>query len=106
MSAGTRAWADPGWGGTAAQPNAGLSGLPRLKLRLALLGEGVWALLGVLRVAQREPEVVWRAEIVLAAAQGLTNKAISERGLGSVQTVCLWRKRYAKYGIEGLMDEP
>jgi len=51
-------------------------------------------------------KLVRRAEIVLAAAEGLTNKAISERGLGSVQTICLWRKRYAQYGIEGLKDEP
>jgi len=42
----------------------------------------------------------------LAAAEGLNNKAISERGLGSVQTICLWRKRYAEYGIEGLRDQP
>jgi hypothetical protein len=51
-------------------------------------------------------ELVRRADIILAAAEGLNNKAISERGLGSVQTVCLWRKRYAEYGIEGLQDEP
>lgn len=51
-------------------------------------------------------KLVRRADIVLAAAEGLNNKAISERGLGSEQTVCLWRKRYAEYGIEGLQDEP
>jgi transposase len=51
-------------------------------------------------------KLVRRADIVLAVAEGLNNKAISERGLGSVQTVCLWRKRYAEYGIEGLQDEP
>ena len=47
-----------------------------------------------------------RADIILAAAEGLNNKAISERGLGSEQTICLWRKRYAEYGIEGLEDQP
>jgi transposase len=51
-------------------------------------------------------KLVRRAEIILAAAEGLSNKSISKRGLGSVQTICLWRKRYAKYGIEGLKDEP
>jgi len=51
-------------------------------------------------------KLVRRAEIVLAAAEGLTNKEISERGLGSVQTICLWRKRYAEYGIGGLKDKP
>ncbi len=51
-------------------------------------------------------KLVRRADIILAAAEGLNNKAITERGLGSVQTVCLWRKRYAEHGIEGLQDEP
>ena len=51
-------------------------------------------------------KLVRRADIILAAAEGLNNKAISERGLGSEQTICLWRKRYAERGIEGLQDEP
>jgi transposase len=51
-------------------------------------------------------KLVRRAEIVLAAAEGLNNKAISERGLGSEQTICLWRKRYGECGIEGLQDQP
>jgi len=51
-------------------------------------------------------KLVRRAEIILAAAEGLNNKTVSERGLGSVQTVCLWRKRYAEYGIAGLEDQP
>ena len=51
-------------------------------------------------------KLVRRAAIILAAAEGLNNKAISKRGLGSVQTVCLWQKRYAEYGIEGLEDQP
>jgi len=51
-------------------------------------------------------KLVRRADIILAAAEGLNNKTISGRGLGSAQTVCLWRKRYAEYGIEGLEDQP
>ena len=51
-------------------------------------------------------KLVRRADIILAAAEGLNNKAISERGLGSEQTICLWRRRYAEYGMEGLNDEP
>ena len=50
--------------------------------------------------------LVRRAEIILAAAEGLNNKTISGRELGSVQTVCLWRRRFGEYGIEGLQDEP
>lgn len=51
-------------------------------------------------------KLVRRAEIVLAAAAGMSNKVISERGLGSLQTIYLWRKRYAEHGIEGLKDVP
>jgi transposase len=51
-------------------------------------------------------KLVCRATIILAAAEGLNNKDICERRLGSVQAVCLWRKRYAEYGIEGLQDAP
>ncbi len=47
-----------------------------------------------------------RADIILAAAEGLNNRAIAEKGFGSEQTICLWRKRYAEHGIEGLQDEP
>mgnify|MGYP002154852898 CR=1 FL=1 len=51
-------------------------------------------------------KLVRRAAIVLAAAEGLDNKSISERGLGSEHTVGLWRRRYAESGIKGLADEP
>ena len=51
-------------------------------------------------------KLVSRAEIILAAAEGVNNKTLSERGVGSEQTVCLWRKRYAEQGIAGLQDEP
>ena len=51
-------------------------------------------------------KLVRRADIILAAAEGLNNRAISGKGFGSEQTICLWRKRYAEQGIEGLQDEP
>jgi transposase len=53
-----------------------------------------------------QQKLIRRADIVLAVGEGLNNRAISERGLGSEQTVCLWRKRYAEHGMEGLQDEP
>jgi len=48
-----------------------------------------------------------RAQIVLLAAQGLTNKAISERlGAGRVQ-VARWRARYLESGLQGIeRDRP
>ena len=47
-----------------------------------------------------------RAEIVLLAAQGLTNLAIAERlGITRV-TVAAWRTRFSDKRLDGLRDEP
>ena len=47
-----------------------------------------------------------RAQIVLLAAEGLSNLAIA-RELGVTRvTVALWRQRFASRGLEGLSDEP
>lgn len=47
-----------------------------------------------------------RARIVLAAAEGLENKAIAARLGADVNTVGKWRRRYAEHGLDGLYDEP
>jgi transposase len=47
-----------------------------------------------------------RAEIVLLAADGMTNLAIAERlGITRV-TVAMWRRRFAAKRLDGLVDEP
>jgi transposase len=47
-----------------------------------------------------------RAEIVLLAAEGVSNLAIAERlGITRV-TVTTWRKRFAEMRLGGLLDEP
>ena len=47
-----------------------------------------------------------RAEIVLLAADGLTNLAIAERlGITRV-TVATWRGRFAPRRLGGMVDEP
>ncbi len=74
--------------------------------KIEISGEDRETLLKWKRGPTTPQKLVRRADIILAAAEGLNNKTISERGLGSVQTVCLWRKRYAEYGIEGLKDQP
>jgi transposase len=49
---------------------------------------------------------VFRAQIVVLAADGLRNDEIAER-LGSVrETVSRWRKRYFEEGEAGLRDRP
>jgi transposase len=46
-----------------------------------------------------------RAEIVLLAADGMTNVAIAERLGVSRLTVATWRKRFAAHRLDGLADE-
>src|ERR1700712_4766170 len=47
-----------------------------------------------------------RAEIVLLAAQGVSNLAIAEQlGITRV-TAASWRKRFAEKRLDGLHDEP
>ena len=50
--------------------------------------------------------MVERAQIVLAAAEGLKGVEIAERVGCSEPTVVKWRGRYAERGIEGLKDAP
>ena len=47
-----------------------------------------------------------RARIVLAAVDGLENKAIVERLGADANTVGKWRRRFAERGLDGLYDEP
>ena len=47
-----------------------------------------------------------RARIVLAASEGLENKAIGARLGTNVNTVGKWRRRYWEHGLNGLYDEP
>ena len=47
-----------------------------------------------------------RARIILAAAQGLENKAIVERFGADANTVGKWRRRFAAQRLDGLYDEP
>lgn len=49
---------------------------------------------------------VFRAKIVLYAAEGLSNKNIAERLDTSRQVVSKWRKRFFDQGLEGLEDSP
>lgn len=47
-----------------------------------------------------------RARIVLAAAEGLENKAICNEVGASANTVGKWRQRFAACRLDGLYDEP
>jgi transposase len=47
-----------------------------------------------------------RSRVVLAAAEGLKNTEISQRLSLDHATVRKWRSRFAKNGLDGLLDEP
>ncbi|WP_424138254.1 IS630 family transposase [Roseomonas chloroacetimidivorans] len=47
-----------------------------------------------------------RARIVLAAAAGLENRAICAEVGADANTVGKWRRRFAAYRLDGLLDEP
>lgn len=62
-------------------------------------------LLSIARSRSLPHGFVRRAEIVLASADGETNKAIAKRLKLNQITVGKWRRRYLETGIEGLHDE-
>ena len=47
-----------------------------------------------------------RARIILLSSEGLSGRAIGERVGVTAETVSKWRKRFDKFGIEGLTDAP
>ncbi|MGA2111754.1 MAG: IS630 family transposase [Anaerolineales bacterium] len=49
--------------------------------------------------------LVQRAQLVLMAADGRSNAAIADRLGFSRQSVCKWRRRYLRQGLQGLHDE-
>jgi transposase len=57
--------------------------------------------------AQAPAALVWRAKILLLAAEGVANSEIAERLGVSRLTVIAWRKRYVREGLTGgLADRP
>src|SRR5216110_564311 len=62
----------------------------------------------VLSDVERETLLRWtrRARIVLACAEGVTNKDVAARLGIWPQTVCKWRARFVTDRLEGLVDEP
>jgi transposase len=47
-----------------------------------------------------------RARIVLACAEGSSNKAVASRQRVTEQTVSKWRGRFVEYRLDGLLDAP
>ena len=58
------------------------------------------------RRAKTAQALALRAKIVLACAEGATNKAVAEQLRVWPQTVTKWRGRFVRQRLEGLSDEP
>jgi putative transposase len=72
---------------------------------LVLTEEDRQQLLSITKSRSLPHSLVLRAQIVLFASEGLTNKQIATRLKLCRPTVGVWRKRYLEHGIEGLHDE-
>ncbi|MCR4392629.1 MAG: helix-turn-helix domain-containing protein, partial [Candidatus Acetothermia bacterium] len=64
------------------------------------------ALTSTVRAKTSSQRDVFRARIVVLAAQGKTNVEIAQALGASRPTVGLWRSRFARLGLEGLKDRP
>ena len=56
--------------------------------------------------ARSQPALARRARVVLACAEGLSNKAVARKTRTSLGMVGKWRARFLKARLEGLYDEP
>jgi len=61
---------------------------------------------GIVRKRNAKAGLVMRAQMVLMAADGLSNVAISWQLRCRAHVVGKWRRRFAVSGIEGLCDQP
>ena len=77
----------------------------RPKQPIALSEEDRQQLAALARSRSLPHGLVRRAQLVLMAAEGLSNAEVAQRLHLSQQSVCLWRKRYLQHGIQGLHEE-
>ena len=73
-------------------------------MRAVLTDEQQATLSGWLSAGKTERRMVFRAEVILAIAEGLSNKAVAERVDTRPATVSKWRGRFAQAGLSGLLD--
>src|SRR5262249_62268308 len=71
---------------------------------VALTDEQRAILRGWLGAGKTERRIAFRAEVILAIAEGLSNKAAAEQLGTRPATVSKWRGRFAQEGLSGLRD--
>ena len=79
--------------------------LGRPKQPIVLLEENRQQLMSIARSRSLPHGLVLRAQVILLAAEGVSNNKIALQLRLSSQSICLWRKRYLSQGLEGLHDE-
>src|SRR5437867_12682322 len=80
--------------------------MPSIAPPLAISPEDLHTLGRWSRSVSIRAALVERANILLLAAQGTSNTEIARQAGCSRPTVILWRQRYAKAGLDGLLDQP
>ncbi len=90
--------------GVAGLQDAPRSGAP--KAELVLTDDQRSELERLTRRARTNRNLAFRARIVLACAEGLTNAAVAVRLKTTPGTVGGWRRRFVSDGLDGLLDEP
>jgi transposase len=56
--------------------------------------------------ARTNRDIAFRAKIILAAADGITNSEVAKRLRTTPGTVGKWRRQFVSDGVDGLFDEP
>jgi transposase len=59
-----------------------------------------------LMAGKTEQRLAFRAQIILAVDEGLSNQAVAERLATRPATVSKWRGRFAQHGLAGVADAP
>jgi transposase len=78
----------------------------RPKVALILTDEERVRLDSLAHRSRTAPHLARRARLILACADGHTNKTVAKRLRMSQTTVCKWRARFLRDRLDGLYDEP
>ena len=73
---------------------------------VALTSEQRATLRSWLAAGKTERRLAFRAQIILAVAEGLSNEAAAGRLATRPATVSKWRGRFARHGLAGVADAP
>src|SRR5438128_11881559 len=73
---------------------------------VALTSEQRATLRSWLAAGKTERRLAFRAQIILALAEGLSNKAAEGRLATRTATVSKWRGRFARDGLDGVAEAP